>query len=76
MPIGKDELKGSEADGSKSQKYCHLCYRKGKFTHPDMSVDQMRETVRRVLHDDKHWPNFLAKFASKQIPKLERWRTP
>ncbi len=74
MPIKKDELKGTEADGSKSQKYCHLCYQKGKFTTPDMTVEQMQEIVRRVLHDEKHWPNFMAKFATKQIPHLERWK--
>jgi len=74
MPIKKDELKGSEADGSLSQKYCHLCYQRGKFTTPDMTVDQMKEIVRKVLHEQKHWPNFLAKMAAGNIPRLERWQ--
>ena len=73
MPLN-DQNKGTKADGSKTEKYCQLCYQKGKFTTPDMTVKQMQEIVVRVLNKEKHWPKFLAKLASKQIPKLERWK--
>lgn len=73
MPLN-DKNKGTEADGSLSQKYCQLCYQKGKFTTPDMTVEQMQAICVRVLNKDKRWPKFLAKLASRQIPKLERWR--
>jgi len=69
-----DQNKGTEGGGSQSQKYCSLCYLKGKFITPDMTVKQMQEIVVRVLNKEKHWPKFLAKLASKQIPKLERWK--
>ena len=42
---------------------------------PDMTLQQMQEIVVRVLNKEKHWPKFLAKLASRQIPKLERWKT-
>lgn len=73
MPIKDDKLKGTEADGSYSPKYCHLCYQKGRFTTPDMTVKQMQEIVERVLRSEKHWPSLAARFATKQIPRLERW---
>ena len=74
MPLN-DQNRGTEADGGKSEKYCSLCYQKGKFTTPDMTLQQMQEIVVRVLNKEKHWPIFLAKLASRQIPKLERWKT-
>jgi len=74
MPIKKDELKGTEADGSKSQKYCKHCYAKGKFTWPDATADQMQVYCMGILTKQKHWPSFLARMATNGIPKLERWR--
>lgn len=72
MPIKKDELKGTEANGSKSQKYCKFCYKNGKFTNPDWTADQMQGFSYKMLRE-KHWPGFLAKMATNGIPKLERW---
>ena len=76
MPIKKDELKGTEADGSKSQKYCKHCYKDGKFTWPDATADQMQVYCMGILTKDKHWPAFLARMATNGIPKLERWQKP
>lgn len=73
MPIIKDDLKGTETDGSKSQKYCIYCYENGGFTAPNMTMEQMQGLVVEKLKE-KHWPGFLAKLATKQIPKLERWQ--
>ena len=71
MPLdGKNN--GTEADGSRSQKYCSLCYENGKFKDPNMTMEQMQDIVVGALKA-KHWPGFLAKFASKKIPHLERW---
>lgn len=73
MPLKKDSDKGSEADGSLSEKYCAMCYKDGKFIYADATVEQMQVIAEGVLQE-KHWPGFLRKLATKQIPKLERWQ--
>lgn len=73
MPLKKDQDKGTEKNGSKSQKYCIHCYRKGEFTWPDATAEQMQIYCIGILMK-KHWPGFLAKMAANGIPKLERWR--
>ena len=73
MPIKKDEVKGTEADGSLSQKYCTHCYQKGSFTWPDATAETMQIYSIGVLMKH-HWPGFLAKMLTNGIPKLERWQ--
>jgi hypothetical protein len=74
MPLSKDEKGGgSEADGTKSIKYCSYCYQDGKFTAPDMTVDEMKTLVKEKLKEMK-FPGFLAGLCAKGIPKLERWK--
>ena len=73
MPLN-DHNRGTEKDGSPSAKYCNLCYKDGAFINPDMTVEQMQETVVTALQK-KRWPKFAAKLAARQVPKLERWQS-
>jgi hypothetical protein len=69
----KDEVKGTEKDGSLSEKYCNLCYENGAFIDPDITLEQMQETCVKAMRE-MHFPKFLAKRVAKsQLPKLERW---
>jgi len=68
------DCRGSEKDGSKSEKFCNLCYKKGKFRQPDMTLEEMKQTVDKALKE-QHWPRPLRWLAKKQLPKLERWKT-
>jgi hypothetical protein len=72
MPL-KDKVKGTEKDGTKSEKYCYLCYENGKFTQPSATAKDMQEVATSALKK-KHWPGFLIKMATNNIPKLERWQ--
>lgn len=73
MPLKRDEKGGgTNADGSKSQMYCSKCYENGKFTAPDMTVEEMRVLV-KVKLKEFGFPGFLAGFFTKNIPKLARW---
>jgi len=75
MPLKKDEKGGgTNADGSKSKMYCSHCYENGKFSMPDITVDQMKEIVKGKLKEFGI-PGFLTGFFTKGIPKLERWKT-
>ncbi|WP_313893549.1 zinc ribbon domain-containing protein [Psychrobacillus sp.] len=75
MPIKKDEkIVGTEANGTKSNKYCIHCYENGQFTMPNVTVDGMKEIVMDKMIEMK-LPRFLAKLFTKNIPKLERWKS-
>lgn len=73
MPLSKDPKGGgSEADGTLSARYCSHCYAGGKFTAPDMTVDQMKDRVQEKLKE-MGFPRFLASIFTRNISKLERW---
>jgi hypothetical protein len=73
MPMSRDEHKGgTNADGSKSAKFCSHCWKDGRFTIPDMTADQMQARVREKLREFGI-PGFLSGFFTRKIPKLERW---
>ena len=74
MPLSKDEKGGgTEADGTKSWMYCSHCYQSGKFTLPDITVDQMQERAKRKMKE-MGFPGFIASFFTRGVPKVERWR--
>jgi hypothetical protein len=73
MPIRKYGIRGTEKDGSKSDKYCVNCYRKGEFAWPGATAEQMQIYCMSILTTEKHWPAFLARMATSSIPKLDRW---
>ena len=74
MPMKKDkEGGGSEADGSRSTKYCSLCYQDGSFVHPEFDARQMQDFCVEQLRANG-MPRFMAWLFTRQIPKLERWR--
>lgn len=75
MPLKRDEKGGgSNADGTKSLKYCSYCYQDGKFTRPDFTAKQMQQLVKEKMKE-MGFPGFLAGFFTYGIPKLERWRS-
>jgi hypothetical protein len=67
------DRRGSEANGSKSEKWCELCYVNGKFTGPDCSLNQMLEIVENAMKE-QGVNSIMRWMALKQIPRLERWK--
>lgn len=75
MPMKKDpEGGGTEADGSKSDKYCSHCYKGGAFTAPKMTAAEMQAQVRGKLTEMKY-PGIIAAWLARDVPKLGRWRS-
>ena len=75
MPLKKDENGGgTNADGTKSLKYCSRCYVDGNFSRPDATAKQMQELVKEKMKE-MGFPGFLVPFFTRGIPKLERWRS-
>lgn len=66
------DCRGTEADGSKSEKWCSLCYEKGIFTDPTCSLDNMKQKVDNVLKENGNG-RLMRWLAKKQLPHLERW---
>lgn len=64
---------GTNADGSKSAKFCSHCFEKGQFTLPDITADRMQARVKGKLRE-MGFPGFLAARMAWGIPKLERWK--
>ena len=75
MPLSQPEHFGTEADGSKSKKYCFYCYKDGAYTLPNATLKEMIEISAKGWSDQD--PNITyaqAKtFLEKCLPQLERW---
>lgn len=74
MPLSRDAAGGgTNADGSKSGMYCSHCYRDGKFTLPDLTLEDMKERVKGKMKE-MGIPGFLTGLFTYNLPKLERWK--
>ncbi len=74
MPLSKDpKAGGTESDGGKSKEYCSFCYQAGKFTEPNLKLEQMIEKCQGKMREMK-LPNFVVRFAARRIAKLKRWQ--
>ena len=67
------DCRGTELDGSKSEKWCSLCYENGVFLNPDCTLDQMKEIVDKALVENGSG-RFMRWAAKRQLPTLERWK--
>lgn len=69
------DCRGTEADGTKSEKWCSLCYENGHFINADCTLDEMREIVDNALIENGSG-RLMRWLAQKQLPNLERWKNP
>jgi hypothetical protein len=67
------DCRGSELDGTKSEKWCSLCYASGKFIAPNCTFEEMKQIVDRALIENGSG-KLMRWLAIKGLPKLERWR--
>ncbi len=67
------DRRGTESDGTKSEKWCELCYQNGAFIGPDCSLDDMRAIVDVALKEQGSG-RIMRWLAQQQLPRLERWR--
>ena len=74
MPLDNPELLGTEKDGSPSSEYCKYCYQNGEFTHPGITLDEMKERMSKMLDKEK-LPVDILEAAISRLPHLKRWRS-
>lgn len=72
MPLNPYENLGSEKDHSKSTIYCDSCYQEGEFTHPEMSIEDMKAHVRTEMQRQAFSEPDIVK-ASNRLQCLQRW---
>jgi len=68
------DCRGSEANGTKSEKWCSLCYENGAFIGPDCTLEQMEVIVDNALKEQGSG-RIMRWMAKKQLPTLERWKS-
>jgi hypothetical protein len=73
MPMQKPGDFGTNADGSKNQEYCQYCYQKGKFTEPNITMEQMIEKCTGIMKQMQVTKDQIEK-TRLFIPTLKRWR--
>ncbi len=75
MPLDNPEDCGTEANGTRSKHYCVRCYKDGKFTQPDATLEMMLDISAKVWAEKV--PNMTIKQAKAQLekkfPYLKRW---
>ena len=79
MPLGNEEVKGTEKDGCRSDDYCMYCYADGAFTK-DITMEDM---IRTNIQFMDQWiestgvqmteEEAIAELR-KYLPTLKRWK--
>ena len=66
---------GTERDGSRSVKYCSMCYAGGVFLTPP-EIDTASKMQRYCMQQMKRagFSTITAWLATRSIPRLERWQ--
>ncbi len=67
------DCRGTEKDGTRSEKWCSLCYQDGAFVGKDCTLEDMRKIVDDALVKNGSG-RIMRWMAQKQLPRLERWR--
>jgi hypothetical protein len=74
MPMKRDpQGGGTHANGEKSTMYCSHCYQNGKFTQPDITMEEMKKKVKLKLKE-YGIPGIVSGVFTRNIPKLVRWK--
>lgn len=75
MPMGKPDDFGTDIIGYKVNDYCHYCYKDGRFTDPDIIMEQMIDLAVSCMVKHENIPEEKAEeIASSSIPRLKRWK--
>ncbi len=75
MSIGIDSTyRGTNADQSKSEKYCSFCYKDGEFLDKGITLQQKIEKNIKIAVTMGIPENQARERAEKVLPALERWK--
>jgi hypothetical protein len=74
--FGADKMRGTEADGSLNPDYCIHCYKDGKFTNPNQTLDEAIALNAEFAEQNQTGMNAeqMRKYCEKVLPTLKRWK--
>ena len=74
MPLKKDPQQGgTNADGSKNNKYCSYCYQNGKFLYEGNKVEEFQDFCKQKMIEGGH-NKFMSWLFTRGMKRLERWK--
>ena len=78
MPMSKDEDFGTNSDGTLNSENCVYCFKDGKYTQPDITMNEMLEISLKGIDKNPEMSR-LMKFICKkmypyQLKNLPRWK--
>ncbi|MEM2900300.1 MAG: zinc ribbon domain-containing protein [Thermoplasmata archaeon] len=73
MPMETPETFGSNADGSTNKECCCYCYKNGKYTEPDITMEEMINKCMCIMKKMRI-PESEIKQTKRLIPMLKRWK--
>jgi len=74
MPLRNRSQFGTTETGVIKVDYCINCYEGGKFTEPDITMEEMIEKVARTLVEQRRLPKEQAlERARARVTGLKRW---
>lgn len=74
MPMDNPECFGTDERELKVNDYCIHCFENGKFTNPDISMEEMIDLVIDIVVEKTKMPEAQAEQMAKSfIPTLKRW---
>ena len=77
MPLRSLVDFGTANQGYRVNEYCRFCYQDGKFTQPDISLEEMIEHGTRFLSNQGSMSGAEARaLLEAKLPRLSRWRRP
>ncbi len=77
MPLERPEQFGTSAEGFRVNEYCGYCYRDGRFTEPDITVEGMIDKcVAIMVQQGVMGAEHARELMTELIPDLKRWRAP
>jgi len=66
---------GTEADGTVSTDYCNYCYKDGTFTNPNLTLEEMIDTVADIMVNEFGFePEDAKAQCNEGLPNLKRWK--
>lgn len=74
MPIDRDEIIGTNADGSKNNDYCIYCYKGGKFTDNLSTLEEYTEFSLQFAEQVGMTKEEMREHCNKVLPTLKRWK--
>lgn len=74
MPLRQPTDFGTDAAGYRINDYCHHCYQDGRFTEPDLSMEQMIDRGSAIMAQRGLMPLDRAMaLMSDVLPRMKRW---